>query len=87
MKRQIALAILYVTAAVSTRADRLDDVVKGQMKQQQIPGVVVVVLEKGAIVKQRAYGLANIEFDVPMKLEDVFPIASITKLFTATAVL
>jgi D-alanyl-D-alanine carboxypeptidase len=86
MKRQVALTMLLLTAAVSTRADDLDDFVKGQMKAQQIPGIVVVVLENGAIVEQRAYGVANIEFDVPMKVEDVFPIASVTKLFTATAV-
>lgn len=85
MKRQIAMAILFLVSAVSNRADRLDDLVRGQMKQQQIPGVVVVVLQNGVIVEQRAYGLANIEFDVPMKVEDVFPISWVTEVFTATA--
>ena len=50
MTRQVALTILLLTVAVSTRADRLDDFVKRQMKANQIPGVVVVVQENGAIV-------------------------------------
>lgn len=54
VKRQIALTILLLTAAVSTRADHLDDFVADQMKAQKITGAVVVVLEKGAIVEQRA---------------------------------
>jgi CubicO group peptidase (beta-lactamase class C family) len=86
VKRQIALTVLLFTAAVSTRADRLDDFVADQMKAQKITGAVVVVLQNGVIVEQRAYGLANIEFKVPMEVEDVFPIASITKVFTATAI-
>ena len=86
MKRRMALTILLLMTTVSTRADRLDDFVRSQMKEQQVPGAVVVVLQNGAVVEQRAYGLANIEFNVPMKVEDVFTIASITSLFTTTAV-
>lgn len=86
MKRNVALSILLLMTTVPARADRLDDFVDEQMKEQQIPGAVIVVLHNGIIEEQRAYGLANIEFNVLMKVEDVFPIASITKVFTATAV-
>lgn len=57
------------------------------LRTQQIPGIVLIVLKDGEILTQRAYGVANIEFDVPMKVEDAFSISSITKLFTTTAVL
>lgn len=86
MKRIIALSLLFLMTTEPARADRLDNFVDEQMKEQQIPGAVIIVLHNGIIEEQRAYGLASIEFNVPMKAEDVFPIASITKLFTATAV-
>lgn len=86
MKRRVALSILLLMTTVPARADRLDNLVDEQMKEQQIPGAVILVLHNGIIEEQRAYGLANIEFNVLMKVEDVFPIASITKVFTATAV-
>jgi CubicO group peptidase (beta-lactamase class C family) len=86
MKRKMALPILLLMMTVSAYADRLDDFMAREMKAQHLPGAVVVVLHNGAIVEQRAYGLANIEFNVPMKVDDVFSIASITKLFTTAAV-
>jgi CubicO group peptidase (beta-lactamase class C family) len=82
----IALAILLLAWIVPAKADELDDYIGRLMKEQQVPGAVIVVLQNGTIVEQRAYGLANIEFHVPMKVEDVFTLASITKLFTATAI-
>jgi CubicO group peptidase (beta-lactamase class C family) len=87
LKSKIVLAILVTITAVPAHADRLDNLVNSQMKELHIPGVVIIVQHDGTVEEQRAYGLANIEFDVPMTVQDVFPIASITKLFTATAVL
>ena len=75
-----------MVAALCARADSVDDFVMAQMRTQQVPGVVLVVVKDGEIVTQRAYGVANIEFNVPMKVEDVFTISSVTKLFTTTLV-
>jgi D-alanyl-D-alanine carboxypeptidase len=87
LRRKIPMAlIVLMVVALCARADSVDDFVMAQMRAQQIPGLVLVVVKDGEIVTQRAYGLANIEFNVPMKIEDVFTISSITKLFTTTAV-
>lgn len=51
------------------------------------PGGLVLVAQQGKITYQKAFGSANLEFDVPMKAEMVFNIASITKQFTAVSIL
>jgi CubicO group peptidase (beta-lactamase class C family) len=52
------------------------------MNAQHIPGIVLVVLKDGKVLKQQAYGLANAELGVPTSLDSVFPLASVTKVFT-----
>jgi CubicO group peptidase (beta-lactamase class C family) len=51
------------------------------------PGATVLVARKGEILYQKAIGLANVELGTPMKTDNVFEIGSITKQFTAVAVL
>ena len=67
-------------------ADGVDDYVREQINRQHIPGVVLVVLKDGKAIKQQAYGLANVELGVPTSLDSVFPLASVSKVFTSTAV-
>jgi CubicO group peptidase (beta-lactamase class C family) len=51
------------------------------------PGCVVLVAEKGKVVYKKAFGLANIELNVSMQPDMVFRIGSITKQYTAIAIL
>ena len=67
-------------------ADGVDNYVRNEMNLRHIPGAVLVVIREGKVEKQHAYGMANVELNVPTGLDSVFPLASITKVFTATAV-
>lgn len=51
------------------------------------PGCAVLITKKGEVLLEKGYGTANIELNVPMKSEMVFRIGSITKQFTAMAIL
>ena len=51
------------------------------------PGGTAIVVKKGEVVYHGAHGMANLELDVAMKPENVFRIGSITKQFTAMAIL
>ena len=51
------------------------------------PGAAVLVVHRGNIVLREGYGAANVELSVPMRPEHVFRIGSITKQFTAVAIL
>lgn len=60
---------------------------KTEMESRNIPGLVYGIFNENALVASGAYGLANVQHQVPVKLETIFKIASITKQFTAAAIL
>lgn len=51
------------------------------------PGVTVVASRAGEVVFQAAYGMADLELEVAMQPQHVLKIGSITKQFTAAAIL
>ena len=51
------------------------------------PGAAVAIRQGGEVVHSAGYGLANVEWGVPVDTETVFRIGSITKQFTAAAIL
>ena len=51
------------------------------------PGATALVAKEGEIVYHKAFGMANLELDVPMQTDMVFQIASISKQFTAISIL
>ena len=51
------------------------------------PGAAAIVVQNGRILYRGAQGLANLELGVPLRPESVFRIGSITKQFTAAAIL
>jgi CubicO group peptidase (beta-lactamase class C family) len=51
------------------------------------PGCAVGISHNGAIVYEHGYGMANLERGVPITPATVFPIASVSKAFTAMSVL
>lgn len=72
------------TTAPSTAAFDVE-VYLDQLETSGFSGVVAV--RDGAETTIRAYGIADLENDVPIDAETVFDIASITKQFTAAAIL
>ncbi len=51
------------------------------------PGFAVAVVDKGAVVYKKGYGIANLEYDIPIGPATVFHIASVSKQFTVFAIL
>ena len=65
----------------------LDQWIKNHMSENNVPGSLVAVAEKGHIKHLKSYGLANVELEVPVTDSTVFEIGSISKQFVAAATL
>lgn len=68
-------------------ADKVDDYVLARMAERHVPGAAVAVIQKGRVVKMKGYGLASVEFDVPVTVDTVFEIGSVSKQMTAAAIM
>lgn len=82
----LLFSVVQFFAANRLSADAVDDYVREQMNARHIPGLVLLVLKDGRVIKQQSYGFANLELSVPTSKDSVFPLASVTKVFTATTV-
>src|SRR5215831_18340518 len=80
----VAVACGFVTAS---HADQVDDYLREQMSALHIPGLSVAVTRDGKIIKSAGYGFANLELSAHASQETVYEIGSMTKQFTAMAVL
>jgi D-alanyl-D-alanine carboxypeptidase len=87
MRLPIFLLISACLTAGNARADRLDDTLTSVMQRRHIPGLSVLVIKDGKIIKEKGYGLANVEHDVPVTPKTVFQSASVGKQFTAALVM
>lgn len=66
---------------------KIDSFVEGLMKKRHVPGVSIAVVEAGKVVLAKGYGMASLELGVAATPETVYELASVTKTFTAAAVM
>lgn len=88
------LALVVISPVALAGAERLEAVIANGLAQGLYPGAVVLVLREGEVVFHGAYGdalrYAPQELPeharLPVQLDTIFDLASLTKLFTAWAV-
>jgi D-alanyl-D-alanine carboxypeptidase len=92
---RIALA-LTASLASTTAAQNLDrrrvavlvdSIVREMQTRRHVPGVSVLVAQRGQPLVVKGYGVADLDDDAPASPHSVYAIASITKQFTAAAIL
>ncbi len=85
--KYIFYAFLFITVSAKgqTLTTQVDSLIS-DFKQTE-PGGVVLVSEKGKVIYEKAFGMANMELNVPMETDMVFCYGSMTKQFTAVAIL
>ncbi|MBM3789229.1 MAG: beta-lactamase family protein [Acidobacteria bacterium] len=86
-----ALGFCQVPAfpAADSELSRLaEEAFAGALKKQGMPGGVMVIVQDGAVTLARGFGYADLDRQTPVDPErTLFYLASVTKCFTATAVM
>src|SRR5262245_48289674 len=83
-------AVLLVQPAVALQISNPDEIARTAEEFRaagRIPGIAVAVVRDGKVTHALGTGLAEVDNNVPVTESTVFRINSITKAFTATAVL
>ena len=65
----------------------LDLWIEEQVAYQQLPGLAIGIVHGGELIWAKGYGYSDIESKTPTTPDTLYRIGSITKLFTATAVM
>jgi D-alanyl-D-alanine carboxypeptidase len=68
-------------------AERVDSLAQAFLVEGPVAGAAIAVQKDGELILAEGYGLAEIEHNVPMTVEGVFRIGSISKQFAAVAIL
>ena len=84
--RRWILAVLYFTGVASAQ-DFLDSAVISMLKSQHVPGAAIAAVQDGKVLREIVYGDANLQLHVPVKRTTTFQLASLTKIFTAAALM
>ncbi len=96
MKSNIYIFFLLISIACTNtkssyldldRLNLIDELITKDIKENKIPGAVVLVGNEKEIVFQKAYGIKNPETNEEYRVDDIFRIASMTKAITSIAVL
>jgi CubicO group peptidase (beta-lactamase class C family) len=90
--RYVALLIALVPVAAGAQASLTADStaavdrIFATWNTRQTPGCAVGVARNGQTILERAYGMANLEYDVPNTPATIFEAGSVSKQFTAAGV-
>src|SRR5687767_11271496 len=88
-----ALTMLSISASTlaaqssRTLIQKLDSLAGSGVVEKRAAGIVAAVVKGSDTLLLKGYGKADVEWDVPMPADAVFEIGSVTKQFTAAAIL
>ena len=67
-------------------AKKLDSMFK-QWDNKKSPGGLIVILRNDSLIYAKAYGMANLDYGIPITTQTIFEMGSVSKQFTAYAIL
>lgn len=86
LKKFLVAPFVFLSMSYA-QADDIDEFLLKTMVEKNIPGLQIAIVKKNKIIKTGHYGLSNIQDSVAVKDNTVFPINSMTKLFTGVAIM
>ena len=80
-------ALAHPATHAGTNVSAQIDALLAETFKPDEPGAAVIVVRDGQVLLRKGYGMANLELGVPAAPETVFRLGSLTKQFTAVAIL
>ncbi|KOY86550.1 serine hydrolase [bacterium 336/3] len=81
------LSLSYHVAFSQRLSSKIDKLILAELKDVNAPGGVFMVAKNGKPLYKKAFGKANLELNTNLETDYVFQLGSITKQFTAIAIL
>jgi D-alanyl-D-alanine carboxypeptidase len=79
--------VISLLHAPALRADDIDDYLKAQMRWERMPGLSIVVVRDGKILRAGGYGFSNLETDTQAGADTVYKMGSLSKQLLAAGLL
>lgn len=93
MKQKAFLALFFTflfhiinAQLTGSLSKKVDSIFTGYNKTNS-PGCALAILKDGKIIYEKGYGISNLEYNIPIKPSSIFHVASISKQFTAAAII
>lgn len=88
MKRiGLIFLLIFLQYSFAHSQNEAHRIIKERMESMKIPGIAFLIAKDGKILDEGYYGKANLELDVDVTKKSVFAIASMSKTYTAAAIL
>jgi len=81
------VALLCLGTGLSVHADSVDDVISAQMKERNITGLSLAIIDGGKIVKEQGYGFVDKSRKRPVTSSTLFQAGSVSKPVAALGAL
>ena len=86
-KNLVLLFLLPITLIANAQPEKAEAAIDNIMKELSVTGLSVAVVKKHRIIYAKSFGYQNLEQKKPLTNENIFRIASISKSFSATAIM
>jgi CubicO group peptidase (beta-lactamase class C family) len=89
MKKYLFLLVFPVCLRARTLPDTIQQKIDQVFKSytSKTPGCAIAIIQNGALVFQKGYGMANLEYSIPVSPNTIFHIASESKQYVAFCIL
>ncbi|MCT2562637.1 serine hydrolase [Chryseobacterium herbae] len=83
----IVSLLISLSSFAQNISSQVDEIIHREMKTRRIPGAQIAVVQNGKIVLSKSYGIANVQDQIAVDNNTIFPLNSNTKIFTGVAVM
>lgn len=90
MKKKLIYCIslmLFISVNTFAQVENVDSAIQQILKEEKVVGLSIAVVKNNKIIYTNSFGKSNLESGAPLSNNNIFRIASISKSFSATAIM